>query len=431
MYYLIIDTCVWIELGREYIEIREKISDLVDRGKVILIVPQVIVEEWNKHKRTKIIESKKAFIRGIVKSARTMAQYLPAEDAAELTRMLDQFQEQKTEIEDAASAEVRAIDSLFDHPSTIRLPVTEKAKSQAVDLALAKRAPFQNKNSMADALIVLCAADHIVKDNLADCVFVSSNTKDFALDSDVHPDLKDLFEQCGMQYSANIASTINKIEKDLVSQEVVEEIDRRAQLAAMWEAYAERREELARLMSTISELRQSPALMEVSRQREELARLMSTIGELRQSPALMELSRLREELAPLMSTISELRQSPALMEVSRQREELARLMSTISELRQSPALMEVSRLREELARLMSTISESIHLPTLMEAAERRKKVAVLEESRPNYVASATSNRFHLPSCRYAQRVLPENRVSLASREEAIIQGYSACEVCKP
>jgi len=309
--------------------------------------------------------------------------------------------------------------------------VTEKAKSQAVDLALAKRAPFQNKNSMADALIVLCAADHIVKDNLADCVFVSSNTKDFALDSDVHPDLKDLFEQCGMQYSANIASTINKIEKDLVSQEVVEEIDRRAQLAAMWEAYAERREELARLMSTISELRQSPALMEVSRQREELARLMSTIGELRQSPALMELSRLREELAPLMSTISELRQSPALMEVSRQREELARLMSTISELRQSPALMEVSRLREELARLMSTISESIHLPTLMEAAERRKKVAVLEESRPNYVASATSNRFHLPSCRYAQRVLPENRVSLASREEAIIQGYSACEVCKP
>jgi rRNA-processing protein FCF1 len=45
MYYLIIDTCVWINLGKEDIEVREKISALVNQEKIRLIVPQFVIEE--------------------------------------------------------------------------------------------------------------------------------------------------------------------------------------------------------------------------------------------------------------------------------------------------------------------------------------------------------------------------------------------------
>ena len=48
-----------------------------------------------------------------------------------------------------------------------------------------------------------------------------------------------------------------------------------------------------------------------------------------------------------------------------------------------------------------------------------------------YVGSKNSNKYHLPSCRYAQSIDDENRVVWASREEAEAAGYEACKVCKP
>ncbi|MFP3897218.1 MAG: thermonuclease family protein [Anaerolineales bacterium] len=48
-----------------------------------------------------------------------------------------------------------------------------------------------------------------------------------------------------------------------------------------------------------------------------------------------------------------------------------------------------------------------------------------------YVASANSDKYHDPSCRYAENILPENRVCFGSKEEAEDAGYVPCKVCKP
>lgn len=48
-----------------------------------------------------------------------------------------------------------------------------------------------------------------------------------------------------------------------------------------------------------------------------------------------------------------------------------------------------------------------------------------------YVGSKKSDKYHLPSCRYAQSIDDENRIGWASREEAEAAGYEACKVCKP
>ena len=48
-----------------------------------------------------------------------------------------------------------------------------------------------------------------------------------------------------------------------------------------------------------------------------------------------------------------------------------------------------------------------------------------------YWASANSNKFHYPSCEWAQKISGKNKIVFNSREEAINSGYSPCQVCSP
>jgi predicted nucleic acid-binding protein len=252
MYHLIIDTCVWIDLSTKLTEVREKVSDLVDREKVRLIVPQIVVDEWNKHKQAKIVDARKASIRGMVKNARALCQYLEQSEADDLRKILNGFREREDEIEDLALEEARAIEDLFNHPSTIILPITDEVKLQAVGFALAKKAPFQSKNSMADALIILSAVDYISRQNPPNCIFVSSNTTDFSSQSDktqIHEDLKELFDEHDVGYFSNIGLAINEIEEELVSIESIRRIEKSLWLTAVQEAL-ERQRQIMEQVST-------------------------------------------------------------------------------------------------------------------------------------------------------------------------------------
>mgnify|MGYP000892792595 CR=1 FL=1 len=48
-----------------------------------------------------------------------------------------------------------------------------------------------------------------------------------------------------------------------------------------------------------------------------------------------------------------------------------------------------------------------------------------------YVGSIESNKYHLPTCRWAEQIKPENRIWFDSEEEAQKAGYEPCKVCNP
>lgn len=48
-----------------------------------------------------------------------------------------------------------------------------------------------------------------------------------------------------------------------------------------------------------------------------------------------------------------------------------------------------------------------------------------------YYASAKTDKFHKPSCEWAQKISSKNLVTFNSRDEAIASGRSPCEVCNP
>lgn len=49
----------------------------------------------------------------------------------------------------------------------------------------------------------------------------------------------------------------------------------------------------------------------------------------------------------------------------------------------------------------------------------------------NYVASAESDKYHLPKCRFAKKILPENAIWFATTADAKAAGYSPCGSCHP
>jgi hypothetical protein len=46
-----------------------------------------------------------------------------------------------------------------------------------------------------------------------------------------------------------------------------------------------------------------------------------------------------------------------------------------------------------------------------------------------YVASKNSNKYHLSTCQFAQKIKPENKICFSSAEEAIKMGYQGAKCC--
>jgi methylphosphotriester-DNA--protein-cysteine methyltransferase len=48
-----------------------------------------------------------------------------------------------------------------------------------------------------------------------------------------------------------------------------------------------------------------------------------------------------------------------------------------------------------------------------------------------FVVPAKSNKYHYPSCRFAQKFRPGNLATFPSAKDALAAGYIPCKVCKP
>jgi hypothetical protein len=46
-----------------------------------------------------------------------------------------------------------------------------------------------------------------------------------------------------------------------------------------------------------------------------------------------------------------------------------------------------------------------------------------------FVASKNSNKYHLATCQFSQKIKPENRVCFSSADEAIKRGYQGAKCC--
>jgi len=58
-------------------------------------------------------------------------------------------------------------------------------------------------------------------------------------------------------------------------------------------------------------------------------------------------------------------------------------------------------------------------------------IFILNVLSAEFWASKNSNKYHYPSCRWAQKINSKNLVVFKSPGEAIKAGYVPCKICKP
>ncbi|MBN1568557.1 MAG: DUF4935 domain-containing protein [Acidobacteria bacterium] len=317
MVHLVIDTCIWIDLYRNFPKLLQKITLLLDQKKICLILPVIVIEEWNKH-RDKILEERSQSIRGKIKNARELSKYLNPEQAETLNEMLDNLQEDL--IKKVALAGIEEIEDLFKRPSTIMLTISDEVKIRTIDFALAKKAPFRNKNSTADALILFSSAEYIADNDIKQSMFVSINTDDFSSSADkeqISEDLKELLEKCGMKYFTNIGLAINTVQADLVSEDTIQQVETKK--AA---------EEIGRrLVESLGSIGSLSAIDEIARKNQQL---MESLGKAGGLSSISESAKAAETIGRhLAESLASIGSLSAIDEIARRMREYDHLMRDI------------------------------------------------------------------------------------------------------
>lgn len=69
------------------------------------------------------------------------------------------------------------------------------------------------------------------------------------------------------------------------------------------------------------------------------------------------------------------------------------------------------------------------VPTSQVQQQSQYQEQSAEPTTGGYVGSIKSNKYHLPTCRYAQQISPYNQTWFSNKEEARVVGYVPCKAC--
>lgn len=200
LYRVMIDTCIWLDLARNYraAPLVRALTEMCDNAELEIIIPDIVKEEFDRNKDRVLAEATKS----IQSTLKTLKSALPTFlDPVAQKETLDAIQGLEFTSKTGGSPSILdQVEELMDHCENIEVESTIFQKARAANRALDKQAPcHQGKNSVADAVLFeiydeLRTEPH--RDHIA-YVFATTNHKDFSeLKGDhraPHSDLKFAF----------------------------------------------------------------------------------------------------------------------------------------------------------------------------------------------------------------------------------------------
>lgn len=242
MHYLTLDTNTWIYLanGTEPVKLLTYLKQEIDKNNIKLLVPETIIEEWHRNKDESV---KKGVIKHFKEVGEALARiskllgekgersswaFLIDEEEEKdyFQDLIKKFKEKRKEVEQAIAENIALIDDLFKNKKIEIIPISDEVKLKAGEFALAKKAPFKNKNSFADALILFSFIEYVTDKKIEEAKFITYNTEDFCEKKNdkkyLHPDLEPDFTATKSKFYTIVGEAINTIEKDIVSKEELE-----------------------------------------------------------------------------------------------------------------------------------------------------------------------------------------------------------------
>jgi PIN domain len=225
MFNLLIDTCVWLDAAKDPRQqtMLTVLQELVGLGEVSLLVPQIIVDEFQRNKDRIIADSARSLSSTIKRVKEAVENFGDPKKKRTVLQQLNDVDHRLPLLGESVNTAIAVIEKLF--AGTTLLQTTEQALLRAVQRAVDKTAPFhRNRNGMADAIIIelyaACAAEKSSRGIRFG--FVTRNVNDFSEPNgnhnSPHPDLALLFSKVKSLYFIKLSDAIKRVRPSLVSE---------------------------------------------------------------------------------------------------------------------------------------------------------------------------------------------------------------------
>lgn len=241
MVHLCLDTCTWIYLanGIEPTKLIKFLESEINSENIRLVVPEIIIEEWNRNKEKAVINHAEKIFKDSIESLGNLKQLIDnkgegdvflsllGEDADEeadrkerelISELVDVLGKKKEFLLAKASENIKSIDSIFSGKRVIKISTSEESIKSASKMALEKVPPFGKKNSMADALIFLDYVRYLQENKIEGAYFISWNSDDFCFNKKhLHENLDLLFQSVKGNFKNSLSHAIHNIKSDIIT----------------------------------------------------------------------------------------------------------------------------------------------------------------------------------------------------------------------
>lgn len=223
--HLLIDTCVWLDLAKDYrqLPLLDAVLAMKNAGELEIVLPQIVVEEFNRNKERIISDSKRSLSSHFKLVREAMLKFSQEEGRDAALQKLNEVDHRIAIGGEAVNDATGIIEKIF--ASTDHIALTDAVKARAADRAIAKAAPFhRQRNGIDDAIIIESYIDALAARSDADDVygFVTHNIHDFSDrggDSRLpHPDLAAIFDNSNSRYATSLGPLLGEFAEDLLEE---------------------------------------------------------------------------------------------------------------------------------------------------------------------------------------------------------------------
>lgn len=204
MFKMLIDTCVWLDLAKDYQRqsLLGVLEELLRQKRVEIILPKTVLDEFNRN-RARVTEESGRSLSSVLKRAKEAVNRLGDTKRKRIAlELLNDVDYRIPSLGEAAQETFGRIDKLFG--SSVIVEASADVKLRAAERAIERKAPFhRQRNGIDDAILIETYADFVKNAGPGNrFCFVTHNTKDFSQaggnEKLPHPDIASYFPRSNL-----------------------------------------------------------------------------------------------------------------------------------------------------------------------------------------------------------------------------------------
>jgi hypothetical protein len=215
---LLIDTCVWLDLAKDYQQqaLLTALEELIRQDEMAIILPRTVIDEFAGNKARVIEESSRSLSSTMKRVKDAVEKFGDPRKKSMVLHQLNDVDHRLPTLGGAAVGTVARIETIFSRATVTE--ISDAVKLRAAQRAIDKRAPFhRQRNGIDDAILIEVYADAVAAKDAARArfAFVTHNTKDFshpnAGNKLHHPDIAACFSRVKSRYFTTLGEALRRV----------------------------------------------------------------------------------------------------------------------------------------------------------------------------------------------------------------------------